>query len=167
MTASVCEPRAEIYATLCEAASAACDAGTSEPSPAASETSTAGTTNRRTSPRPTVVLADIVAVLSADAYRAWHDANTLSNPPDTEGKKITSRSAECRRAPAFRERGRLTAGRPAAAAVRGAWAARHLRRRRRAAACSPRARRVPAPTERPSAAPPASPGNGRRRSQEH
>src|ERR1017187_9782961 len=157
-----CAPPAEIEATPGTVASAGCASGTNEPSPAASETSTVGTTNRRTSPRPTVVLADIVAVLSADAYRAWHDANTLSNPPDTEGKKITSRSAECRRAPAFRERGRLTAGRPAAAAVRGAWAARHLRRRRRAAACSPRARRVPAPTERPSGAPPASPGNGRR-----
>src|ERR1039457_1687585 len=94
MTAHVWSPPAEIDATLCEAASAACDAGASEPSPAASETSTAGTTNRRTSPRPTAVLADIVAVLSADAYRAWHDANTLSNPLDTEGKKIISRSAE-------------------------------------------------------------------------
>src|ERR1039457_4204683 len=94
MTAHVWSPPAEIDATPGDAASAACDAGTSEPSPAASETSTAGTTNRRTSPRPTVVLADIVAVLSADAYRAWHDANTFSNPSDTEGKKITSRPAE-------------------------------------------------------------------------
>src|ERR1019366_1490335 len=79
MTAHVWSPPAEIDATPGDAASAACDAGTS---------------NRRTSPRPTVVLADIVAVLSADAYRAWHDANTLSYPSDTEGKKITSRPAE-------------------------------------------------------------------------
>src|ERR1022692_4251869 len=94
-----CSPPAEIEATPGSVASAGCASDTSAPSPAASETSTVGTTNRRTIPRPTVVLADIVAVLSADAYRAWHDAITLSNSSDTEGKKITGRSAERRRWP--------------------------------------------------------------------
>src|ERR1035441_3954667 len=139
MTAHVWSPPAEIDATLCEAASAACDAGASEPSPAASETSTAGTTNRRTSPRPTAVLADIVAVLSADAYRAWHDANTLSNPLDTEGKKIISRSAE--------HVGRRHSGSAGGLRLGG---------RQRAAVVSP------APTAGPAGAPPAGRGNGRR-----
>src|ERR1035438_1753001 len=107
-----CSPPAEIEATPGSVASAGCASATSEPSPAASETSTVGATNRRTIPRPTVVLADIVAVLSAGAYRAWHDANTLSNPSDAEGKKNATRSADALIGRgAFRERGRPTAGR--------------------------------------------------------